>query len=293
MRTAGQGIPHWLRFLPASDRAASSWYIGAGFFFARAGAGVAPSPRYPKTIGARSSTTRRHLLWASGRSRRNVGHFCNKAGGQGEHSPVARSRDVEGDRSGDRDSAHRRPRGTGDGRRSGDAHHGAHGRCGTGARPGAGPRSRSGAGTRPGRGRAGTRRRGCPASLQPGQPATRNDDRPSGADRQPWVVLPAGPVACPADPGGQRRRCDLPADAASARPGRDSAARGARWSAGTLGSGTRAGAATRSWPGIPAVAGLSGRRLRSRHRCAPAAHACATMSPRCRRCARPVAPPRG
>ncbi len=36
MRTAGQGIPHWLRFLPASDRAASSWYIGAGFFFAPA-----------------------------------------------------------------------------------------------------------------------------------------------------------------------------------------------------------------------------------------------------------------
>ncbi|BBX58841.1 hypothetical protein TM48_03131 [Mycobacterium shottsii] len=27
-------IPRWLRFVLASDRAGSAWYIGAGFFFA-------------------------------------------------------------------------------------------------------------------------------------------------------------------------------------------------------------------------------------------------------------------
>jgi hypothetical protein len=37
MRTsqpAGSPVPRWLRFVLASDRAGSAWYIGLGFFFA-------------------------------------------------------------------------------------------------------------------------------------------------------------------------------------------------------------------------------------------------------------------
>lgn len=35
-------IPRWLRFVMASDRAGSSWYVGLGFFFAPALAVVSP-----------------------------------------------------------------------------------------------------------------------------------------------------------------------------------------------------------------------------------------------------------
>jgi ABC-type nickel/cobalt efflux system permease component RcnA len=37
-------IPRWLRFVMASDRAGSAWYIGLGFFFAPALAAVSPWP---------------------------------------------------------------------------------------------------------------------------------------------------------------------------------------------------------------------------------------------------------
>jgi hypothetical protein len=37
-------IPRWLRFVLASDRAGSAWYIGAGFFFAPVLAVVSPWP---------------------------------------------------------------------------------------------------------------------------------------------------------------------------------------------------------------------------------------------------------
>jgi hypothetical protein len=43
MRTE-QNIPRWLRFVLISDRAGSSWYIGAGFFFAPALAVLSPWP---------------------------------------------------------------------------------------------------------------------------------------------------------------------------------------------------------------------------------------------------------
>lgn len=39
-----QKIPRWLRFVMASDRAGSAWYVGAGFFFAPALAVVSPWP---------------------------------------------------------------------------------------------------------------------------------------------------------------------------------------------------------------------------------------------------------
>lgn len=37
-------VPRWLRFVLASDRAGSAWYIGAGFFFAPALAMLSPWP---------------------------------------------------------------------------------------------------------------------------------------------------------------------------------------------------------------------------------------------------------
>jgi hypothetical protein len=37
-------IPRWLRFVLASDRAGSAWFIGAGFFFAPVLAVVSPWP---------------------------------------------------------------------------------------------------------------------------------------------------------------------------------------------------------------------------------------------------------
>jgi hypothetical protein len=43
--TAAQSqIPRWLRFVLASDRAGSAWYIGLGFLFAPALAIVSPWP---------------------------------------------------------------------------------------------------------------------------------------------------------------------------------------------------------------------------------------------------------
>jgi hypothetical protein len=41
---ASSSIPRWLRFVLKSDRAGSSWYIGAGFFFAPALAVFSPWP---------------------------------------------------------------------------------------------------------------------------------------------------------------------------------------------------------------------------------------------------------
>ena len=43
MRTE-QKVPRWLRFVLASDRAGSAWYIGAGFFFAPVLAVLSPWP---------------------------------------------------------------------------------------------------------------------------------------------------------------------------------------------------------------------------------------------------------
>jgi hypothetical protein len=40
----GAPIPGWLRFVLASDRAGSSWYVGLGFFFAPVLAVVSPWP---------------------------------------------------------------------------------------------------------------------------------------------------------------------------------------------------------------------------------------------------------
>ena len=37
-------IPRWLRFVLASDRVGSAWYIGAGFFFAPVLAVLSPWP---------------------------------------------------------------------------------------------------------------------------------------------------------------------------------------------------------------------------------------------------------
>ncbi|TAM67104.1 hypothetical protein [Mycobacterium sp.] len=37
-------VPRWLRFVLASDRVGSAWYIGAGFFFAPVLAVVSPWP---------------------------------------------------------------------------------------------------------------------------------------------------------------------------------------------------------------------------------------------------------
>lgn len=41
---AASPIPRWLRFVLASDRAGSAWYVGLGFFFAPALAIVSPWP---------------------------------------------------------------------------------------------------------------------------------------------------------------------------------------------------------------------------------------------------------
>ncbi len=37
-------VPQWLRFVMASDRAVSAWYVGAGFFFAPVLALLSPWP---------------------------------------------------------------------------------------------------------------------------------------------------------------------------------------------------------------------------------------------------------
>ncbi|OBH08816.1 hypothetical protein [Mycobacterium sp. E3247] len=43
-RTAETALPRWLRFVLASDRAGSAWYIGTGFFFAPILAVLSPWP---------------------------------------------------------------------------------------------------------------------------------------------------------------------------------------------------------------------------------------------------------
>jgi hypothetical protein len=44
-------IPRWLRFVLASDRAGSAWYIGAGFFFAPVLAVLSPWPAVTAVLG--------------------------------------------------------------------------------------------------------------------------------------------------------------------------------------------------------------------------------------------------
>jgi hypothetical protein len=45
-------IPRWLRFVLASDRAGSAWFIGAGFFFAPALAVLSPWPTVTAVLWA-------------------------------------------------------------------------------------------------------------------------------------------------------------------------------------------------------------------------------------------------
>jgi hypothetical protein len=45
-------IPRWLRFVLASDRAGSAWYVGLGFFFAPALAVVSPWPTVTTVLWA-------------------------------------------------------------------------------------------------------------------------------------------------------------------------------------------------------------------------------------------------
>jgi hypothetical protein len=45
-------IPRWLRFVLASDRAGSAWYIGAGFFFAPVLAVLSPWPALTAALWA-------------------------------------------------------------------------------------------------------------------------------------------------------------------------------------------------------------------------------------------------
>jgi hypothetical protein len=44
-------IPRWLRFVLASDRAGSAWYIGTGFFFAPVLALLSPWPTVTAVLG--------------------------------------------------------------------------------------------------------------------------------------------------------------------------------------------------------------------------------------------------
>ena len=43
-------IPRWLRYVLASDRAGSAWYVGLGFFFAPALAVASPWPALTTTL---------------------------------------------------------------------------------------------------------------------------------------------------------------------------------------------------------------------------------------------------
>jgi hypothetical protein len=45
-------IPRWLRFVLASERAGSAWYIGAGFFFAPVLAVLSPWPALTAALWA-------------------------------------------------------------------------------------------------------------------------------------------------------------------------------------------------------------------------------------------------
>jgi hypothetical protein len=51
-RPAPSPIPRWLRFVLASDRAGSSWYIGTGFFFAPVLAFLSPWPTVTAALWA-------------------------------------------------------------------------------------------------------------------------------------------------------------------------------------------------------------------------------------------------
>lgn len=44
-------VPRWLRFVLASDRAVSAWYIGTGFFFAPVLAVLSPWPAVTAVLG--------------------------------------------------------------------------------------------------------------------------------------------------------------------------------------------------------------------------------------------------
>jgi hypothetical protein len=45
-------VPRWLRFVLASDRAGSAWYIGTGFFFAPVLAVLSPWPAVTAVLWA-------------------------------------------------------------------------------------------------------------------------------------------------------------------------------------------------------------------------------------------------
>ncbi|CQD14424.1 membrane protein [Mycobacterium lentiflavum] len=51
-RPAHGPIPGWLRFVLASDRAGSAWYIGTGFFFAPVLAVLSPWPAVTAALWA-------------------------------------------------------------------------------------------------------------------------------------------------------------------------------------------------------------------------------------------------
>ncbi|WP_025737148.1 hypothetical protein [Mycobacterium genavense] len=51
-RPSESPIPRWLRFVLASDRAGSAWYIGAGFFFAPLLAILSPWPAVTAALWA-------------------------------------------------------------------------------------------------------------------------------------------------------------------------------------------------------------------------------------------------
>ena len=55
MRNGGpvqSSVPRWLRFVLASDRAGSAWYIGTGFFFAPVLAVLSPWPTVTAVLWA-------------------------------------------------------------------------------------------------------------------------------------------------------------------------------------------------------------------------------------------------
>ena len=48
----GSPVPRWLRFVLASDRAGSAWYVGTGFFFAPILAVMSPWPTVTAVLWA-------------------------------------------------------------------------------------------------------------------------------------------------------------------------------------------------------------------------------------------------
>jgi hypothetical protein len=51
-RSTHTSIPRWLRFVLASDRAGSAWYVGTGFFFAPVLAIFSPWPTVTAVLWA-------------------------------------------------------------------------------------------------------------------------------------------------------------------------------------------------------------------------------------------------